>query len=269
VRLVGDPGSSIDDPLARRDDSLRALASILPLTMSQALQPMIDFTLRLNLPAGDEAMQRYIEGVTWIGAGIAMPGVAVYVDATKGDRDEQRQRTETWLRTIVRDPWPALRTLESMPDGADLMAAGLEGFAPENARVKFFWRMPRAMTLAELGPEGLQHPSLVRFLTMAMKDRALPISAFVFSNSFLVANGMPFDVKVDLCAHCLDLDNTAWEALVAEVTSEFSLSPMNVSAALANGRSQPAFIGFNVSPMGHRLDLFLRPSAWYGEVVVA
>jgi hypothetical protein len=269
VRLIADPASAVGDPLRRRDEGVRALRAALGLTMSSALGPLCDATLDINLPSDETAIREYIEGVAWIGAGVGFPGVALYVDATRGDRDLQWQRTTRWLETVVRQPGPALSTIGVLRDRADLMAVGVEGFAPENARAKMFWRLREPGTLADLGAEAFRHPDLLRFLQAAVGPRELPVHAFVFSTSFLAANGMPFDAKIDLCAHCLDLDDAAWITLVSELTAALSLAPIDVARALDGGRAQPAFLGLNVSPMGNRLDLFLRPSRWYEEEVAA
>ena len=269
VRLIADPASAVRDPLHRRDEGVRALRAALGLTMSAALGPLCDATLTLNLPDDEAAMRDYVEGVAWIGAGVGFPGVALYVDATRGERDLQWQRTTRWLETVVRQPAPALGTIAALRERADLMAVGVEGFAPENARAKMFWRLREPATLDNLGAEAFRHPDLLRFLQTVAGTRELPLQAYVFSTSFLAANGMPFDAKIDLCSHCLDFDDATWISLVSELTTSLSLAPIDVARALDGGRAQPAFLGLNVSPMGNRLDLFLRPARWYEEEAAA
>jgi hypothetical protein len=264
-RFVADPASTQPDPRLRRDASLAALATTLDMTQCGALEPLCRATLDAIIP-NDERIDRYVEGVLWLGAGIGMPGVALYADLTKGDPDERWERTESWLASIVANAAPARGILAAMrAAGADLMAAGVEGTEPANARAKLFFRISRPIALAEIGNPAFADPSISVFLAMLLGERELPLAGLVFSTSFLVANGMPFDAKVDVCAHCLGFSNEDWISFLGAATEAFQLAPMDARRALS-GDADAAFVGLNRNAMGQlRLDFFLKPRDWYAE----
>lgn len=261
-RLVADPASTELNPRLRRDAAFSALADTLELMQCSALEPLCRATLDAIIPS-DDSIDRYVEGVLWLGAGVGMPGVALYADLTRGDGDERWQRTESWIDSTVANPAPARAILTAMRGHAELMAAGVEGTEPANARAKLFFRITRPMALAELGNPAFTDPSISAFLAMLLGERELPLQGLVFSTSFLVANGAPFDAKVDVCAHCLSFSNEDWISFLGAATSAFQLAPMDARRAL-DGDAEAAFVGLNRNALGQlRLDFFLKPKQWY------
>jgi len=265
-RFVADPASTIESPRARRDRSVEALTKTLQMMQCAPLEPLCHATLQAIIPTADDLLDRYVEGVLWLGAGVGMPGVAMYADLTKGTPGERMERTKRWLSSVLANPVPALGLLAAMSDNIDLMAAGIEGTEPANARAKIFFRLTRPMSLAEIGHPGfVADPALATFLAMLLGDRELPLVSLVFSMSFLVANGLPFDAKVDVCAHCLEFTTEDWTAFLGATTSAFVLAPMDAARALA-GDADAAFVGLNRNALGQlRLDFFLKPKRWYEE----
>jgi len=267
VRLVADPASSEDDAVTRRDRSLHALRALLERTGSLELAPLCEATLLALVPDDDRTIRDvYTEGVLWLGAGLGMPGVAMYVDATKGELDERWQRVESWAGSLLADAGPARAAIASLAAHGDVMSVGIEGTSASTARAKIFWRLTRPLHFAELGTPFAE-PPFARFFAVVAGERDLPLQSLVVSTSFLVATGAQFDAKLDICAHCLGLDEEQWVALVSELTAAFSLAPIDVRAALSGGRTTPAFLGLNRNGLGQfRLDLFLKPSRWYREI---
>lgn len=265
-RFVADPASTETRPRLRRDASLDALAATLEMTQSSALAPLCRATLDAIVPSDDALLDRYVEGVLWLGAGVGMPGVALYADLTKGDTEERWQRTDDWLAAVLSNAAPARAILAAMRGHADLMAAGVEGTEPANARAKLFFRITRPLPLTAIGNSAFADPAIAHFLAMLLGERELPLAGLVFSTSFLVANGMPFDAKVDVCAHCLDFTNEDWISFLGAATEAFQLAPIDARRALAGGVADAAFVGLNRNALGQlRLDFFLKPARWYAE----
>lgn len=266
LRFVADPASAVDDPLERRRAGLQALGQACELTRSQALRELCERTLATVVGADPVELTRYVEGVLWLGAGIGMPGLALYADATKVEADLAWRRAGEWFAGALARPDAALGALERLASVATLMACGLEGSEPQNARAKLFFRLDRPLSLAELGVPRFEDAALVEFLgRMVAGGRALPVKAFVFSTSFLVATGAPFDAKIDVCAHCLEYGADEWQARLASATAAFGLTPLDVHGLLEARRAEAAFVGLNSNPMGARLDFFVKPARWYGD----
>lgn len=266
LRFIADPASADPDPLARRARSIDALAATLDRCGARALEALCAETIRAVIPGDEEVRTRYLEGVLWLGAGVGMPGAALYVDATKHAHDEAWTRAEEWLGRILPQPAAALARIEALAGAGDLMAVGIEGTSPANARAKLFWRMSRPAALADFGVPALLEPSFTRFLDASAADRDFPLTGIVFSISFLAATGQELDAKIDLCAHCLGHDDETLARLVDDLAAGFTLAPIATRTALANGGVAPAFLGLNRNALGqHRLDLFLKPARWYTE----
>jgi hypothetical protein len=265
TRLVADPAWAVGDPVARSRQSIDALVTALQVTRSVALGSLCRQTLETIVPHDEVSLRRYVEGVLWLGAAIGVPGIALYVDATKENAPE---RILAWLSALLPPDTPAHEVIARLleDDLAIPMAVGLEGTSPENARAKLFWRMPRPMPLSECGIAAFEHESLTGFAAAVLGGRAVPLPSLVLSASFFVATGEPCDAKLDVCAHCLDLDLDEWESLLDWATAAHGLAPLGVRAALSGERATPAFVGFNRNAAGQeRLDFFLKPHAWYPE----
>lgn len=273
-RFVADPASTEDDPLARCAAGLAALEAAYDPTRSRRLRPLCAATLETIVgplvgPLADQAVAelgRYVEGLLWLGAGPGLPGLALYVDATKLDPVERWRRAAAWLGALLAQGAEAEAVVARLAPAGELMAVGVEGTEPADARAKLFWRLRQPIALAELGVPRFLDPALFDFLGLLLDaDRPLPLSGLVLSASFRVASGELFDAKLDLCGHCLAYAPAEWEARLARATTAFGLVPLPVGRALAGGRAEVAFVGLNRNPMGSRLDLFLKPASWYDD----
>lgn len=259
TRLLGDPASLVADPLQRARASRPALQRALHHTESAALEPLADATWRMLLPQDEVTLRRHVEGVCWLGGGVGMPGLAVYFDATRGSEDERWNRLRDWLRAVLPAADRAEETLAALRPHADLMCAGFEGTKPSNARAKLYWRLRHPVTLRELGVDLLAGDELAEWLAMTMSDRAMSSTGFVFSAGFLVATGDLFDVKLDLCCHCLDYRPAQWPALLERWSRRWELPPLDLRALLDGRGAVLSYAGFGIDRQGSgRINLYLR-----------
>jgi len=274
ARLVCDPAAHLFDPVARHRAGLAALERALDLTAAQPLAPLCRQTLEALLPADDAGLADYLEGVLWLGAGLGFPGLALYVDLSRGPLPARFERARGWLAGLLPDPSAALAVLARLDGVARLQSAGVEGLAPANARAKLFFRLERPLALADLGIEALAHPRFLEFLATVMGEREIALKGLVFSLSFTVADGRLFEAKVDVCGHCLARPAAAWEDLLAAVAggagstgstggaSSVGLPVPPAAGLLAEEVAEVAYLGLARNLLGQeRLDLFLKPPA--------
>lgn len=263
-RIVGDPEAEETDWRRRFAAFTGALGELLPLCGATGLAAAMSRAITAWLPTDEHELARLTRGILWLGAGIDLPGVGIYLDGRVGSIPSSWQRAKQWLGEVLPDPEPARRFTLAFEEAGGLGGVGLEGITPELARVKIQWGLTRAIRLDELGLPLIGSDPLREFLSLVFRDRAFLARCPVFSAGFKLTTGELTDVKVDLCGApcCLNLSAEEWAGAIAEVCGKFGLVVPPVLEALRAGRCRGVYLGFGVDARGmSRMDLFLQGPA--------
>lgn len=257
VRLIADPACAIADPLQRAAISRRAAYAVLSDAKAEALRPLFDRSWAMLLASSPQQMQQYVEGVLWHGITLGSPGYAAYFDMTKEAPAAAWARIALWLSAISGFPTACTTLVDKLRPLALPMCAGIEGSDARKVRLKCYWRLRRATALAEFGLPLLEHPELRRFLATVIGARTLDGDGLVFAASVSPHDGEIYDVKIDVCAHCLQYTQDEWRLLLAELINSFGLSDSPVEA-LFWPATRISYVGFGVDRFGAcRLNVYL------------
>lgn len=257
VRLIADPACSIADPLHRAAVSRQAAYAVLKSARAEALTPLFDRSWDLLLAPSPQQLQQYVEGVLWHGITLGSPGYAAYFDMTKDAPATAWARIAHWLGAISGFPVSCGALVDKLAPLALPMCAGIEGSDARKVRLKCYWRLRRAAALAEFGLPLLEHPALRRFLATVIGARTLDGDGLVFAASVLPHDGEIHDVKIDVCAHCLQYSQQEWRVLLAELIDSFGLSNSPVES-LFWPATRISYVGFGVDRFGEcRLNVYL------------
>ena len=270
-RLLADPAWVLAEPLARFEQSRQALIQVLGMTQSEALLPLCDRTLTCYLPSYPAVEAAHLapfdSGVMWLGAGVDTPGAALYLDGRCGGQSTLAwQQAADWLATLLPQTAAAEAAIASLSRYGELNSVGIEGTKPENARAKLYWRLKKPVLLEEMGLDLLQNPIFASFLSTAAQDRRIQLSGLVFSAGFLISTGELFDLKIDLCGHCLNYPPKGWQRILGQLTQTYELTPLPVAKPLNQGRCQVSYLGFGLDRQGSpRLNLYLKAPSSLGS----
>ena len=260
-RLLGDPASDVVDIGLRFRRSLRTTDSILASTGSGAIEPAIASTL--NALVGDDGIfhpDHYPDGVVWLGAPLAGPGIALYVDARDGGRDPEK-RLRAWLASVLRFGDDAECLVRTVMSGR-IMSAGIEGVAPGYARAKAYWRLATPTALSDLPIDLFHAPAFARAVDLVFGERVLPLDSIVLSAGLALPGGELVDAKLDICCcpRCVRLSTGEAAYLIGELARTFDLPEPDLTPLLEAG--ELAFIGFGLDRAGEaRLNIYLKPVA--------
>lgn len=259
VRLIGDPASHISDPNIRFGYARKALTELLVVTKTNSLAVSCEETLRHLLPInGQEANLR--AGSLWLAAGLE-GGLAVYINMRWGKIEQRWCDTVNWLMALLPCSQEAKALMHAIKPHSVIASAGLEGTTIANARVKVYWRLEKPALFHLMGISLLTHSAFRDFLVLLVSDRSLPLSGMLFSASFGLYDGKLYDIKIDLCAHCLPRPENEWVQVLQECCGAFNLAPLSIANSLSQRQCEMAFIGFGLDRFGNpRLNLYLKTS---------
>jgi hypothetical protein len=270
TRLLADPAFVLADPYERYVDSRAAFERVLRLTRATELLDLCDRTLSCYVPNQRSEFDRFDSGVLWLGAGLQMPGCALYVDARQRQvqsddpYDAAWTQAQVWLNAILPDATEANAAIAALRSHGELLSIGIEGSKLSNARAKLYWRFKRPTRLDQIEIEILNHPAFVEFLIHVIADRTLLLSGIVPSIGFSVTTGNLLDAKLDICGHCLAYHPTAWAELIQACTQCYGLAPLSVASALS--QSQVSYIGLGLDHNQQaRLNLYLKTAALWSN----
>jgi hypothetical protein len=258
-RLLGDPASDERDSGLRYARSLAALDAVLDLGHAAKLRPLVLDMLGAIVGAAPETdPAAYPDGVLWLGAPLAGPGVAVYVDARRGG-DEAPDRFRSWLVSLVQPSADEERVVEAVRHGR-IMSLGVEGVSPDIARAKVYWRLARPHALSDFAIPLLADRAFAHFVELVIGDREMHLDGVVLSAGLAVPSGKLVDVKLDLCScpRCLSFDSAGAADLLDRLARTFGLSLPPLDATLR--ASEVAFLGFGLDRSGDvRLNVYFKP----------
>lgn len=228
VRLLGDPGSYLNDPLARYQSGHAAVTSMLSFSGAASLSPLTQNLIHQLVPDDAQQLRLYSAGTMWLATGLSRAGIALYV--APAPTSDRWQKAHDWVTTATRFPDEALRIIATLKDRCFLLGAGIEGQSPETARFKLYWRMCTPSPLSDFGIALLTEPALLSFLSDVMDDAPVSPDALNFSANFDVVSGKLVDVKVDVSLHTYTRD--AALRLIARQADHFSLAHAEIQEAM-------------------------------------
>lgn len=257
VRLIADPCLGASDMETRVAGSVDVLERLLGRTGSRELSRSCRDTIAIGVPpVGRRTELR--AGALWLAAGPAR-GAALYVTCAWGAIGERWARVDTWLDAVLADSRQAKRALAELRLHAHPVSLGLEGSGGAELRAKVYVRLEQLVPLAALGLEPLVHPALAHFLITVIGERGMPSRGLLLCVSFRVDTGRLADVKIDLCAHCVERDPRQWSTTITELAQASSLPVPRVLRAVVDEAVEVALVGLGVDHRGRpRLNVYLK-----------
>lgn len=259
LRIIGDPCAHLQGAAriaASRAQLLQAMAK----NGATDLLPVAEATLSAVLPNDMETQEKYTDGAIWLALATERPGVALYVEAATRPRDNAWDLAGTWLSEILSDDAEAHQIVARLRPYCTLASYGLEGTGPKAGRAKLYFRLAEAIELHCLGVAPLASPTMLDFLTLAMRDHGVDLDGLVMSVGISLNSGALVDAKLDLCGHCLTYSDDGWGQIVTDCASRLGVTPFDTSALLGAAGCHVAFLGCGVNVQGQaRLNLYLQP----------
>ncbi len=260
LRLIADPASEVFQPALRASISRDILEKVLIETKTTSLRGYchdLFETILGDVPANLNAFYR---GVCWIGASPDEPGVALYLDTSPLGVSESWNAIQTWLDKVLPNTKESKKIIEILRKHTIPASIGLEAVSPDQGRAKIYWRLKKPIVLSDLGIAPLIDPKMIAFLFQVIGKKQMGLSGTVFSAGFDLSTGALEDVKIDLCAHCVDIPPDEWIAVLDGLTTRFGLQPFEVAEPLLNGDCEVAFLGMGISTSSKpRLNLYMKP----------
>jgi len=263
LRAIGDPGAFLSSTEERYSSSIRALLGVMAGMDAGELIPAAKETIALLLPRTSHERNAYRNGFAWIAAGPDQPGMAFYLDMAPLGRENGWQTAERWLVRVLPSSDAACLVLKTLSRYCVIASAGLEGSTVENTRAKIYFRLQEPIVLDTLEVEIFSSREMKEFLSIAMDSCEVDLNGLVMSIGFSLSTGALADAKIDLCGHCLTHEPDKWASIVGQVTSRFSLSPLDAGPILKTGEYKVAFIGLGLTT-DHtpRLNLYIKHSSF-------
>ncbi len=254
VRMIGDPGSTVVDPIARHATARQALAFTLNAGAASSLAPVCETTLRITLPEDREGLSTLSGGGLWLGAALGQPGCAVYTTARWGPIRDRWPRTNHWLTSTLPDTGPASIMLDRLAGSTQVVSTGIEGNTIADARAKLYWRLGGVTDPGMPGIPAFMAEVIATFLSVAAGAEVIRRTGILFSAGFSLSCGAMADIKVDLCAHCLKRSHVQWQRVFESLSRTFGLPAIVLPPGL-----DMAFVGLGINARGAvRLNVYLK-----------
>lgn len=239
VRLLGDPGSHLFDPVARYQLGKEALPSLLAFAQADLLYPLAQNLIAQVVPGDPERLAQYAAGTLWLAAGLNSPGMAMYV--APAPSENRWQKASGWIASVTPAPFDALALIAVLQQNCFLLGVGVEGISPGTARFKLYWRMTTPQPLADFGISLLTDPTMIAFLTEALDGAAVAPDALNFSANFDVTSGRLVDVKVDVSWHGRPTHQAL--QIIARQANHLGLATLETHAAIKTIRQHQLEVG--------------------------
>lgn len=252
VRLLADPAAKTNDIRQRQQQVAQAVQAILQQQapdMHLACQTLMEHML----PADMLARAALPTGGAWLATNLSGPGMALYVSTKWGDPAARWQRAQHWLGGLI---------LDRLAHHAQLVSAGIEGNSAATARAKLYWRVGNKAALADLGLSLAESAEVRDFLRLVIGTRHIPRSAVVGSIGMPLASAaaeeMSGNIKLDVCAHCVQRPSEEWLTIIAQCCQRYGLTPCHQLNSLA-ALGELAFIGLGLDQACQpRLNIYLK-----------
>lgn len=257
VRLLADPAAKTSDLRQRKQELGQAVHGLLE-QRAPDLRPACHALMERMLPADTLARAALPTGGAWLASNLSGPGMALYVSTKWGDPAARWRRAQHWLGSLIPD---------RLARHTQLISAGIEGSSANNARVKLYWRVGNKAALADLGLSLAESVEVRDFLHLVIGDRHIPRSAIVGSVGMSFAgvaaeatpNNKPGDIKLDVCAHCVQRPSEQWLTIIDLCCRRYGLTSCPQVNSL-DGLGELAFIGLGLDQTHRpRLNLYLKP----------
>ncbi len=258
VRVLFDPGTDAADARQRYRFARRSAYRLLGSrhTGARGLRNLLS---RFGPDAGTDA-DRFTEGVLWLAFAPGSRGLALYIDASVREPDEQWTRTAHFLRDHVNgdlaspmlDAWRATGLLAPASVGAEIGVQGMRRF-------KAHWRLvrePRDGELAAIAPV-LAVPHVRRGLRSLVGERTLEAGGVLLETCFVAGCASSGDAKLDIPAASLAPDAVRAANECADALGVRAL-PDSATALVAASRLSYAGVGCDADGRS-RLNLYLHP----------
>jgi hypothetical protein len=261
-RLLSDPAFVLINPYERYLHSLFSLRKLIKLTSSEELEELCDITLASNLPASKEKLSdNYPDGVMWLGAGLGVPGIALYIDGRRGTEEEAWKRIYEWLITIMPASGESILAVNALKKYSQIMCIGIEGSSLENARAKIYWRLKRPLSLNDMELEILKDNAFSEFLTQLAGDKKILLNGLVFSLGIHIGSGKIYDAKIDVCAcrRCLNYKPREWLDKLHIAAAAYGIPVPDIEKILLENMCAVSYFGIGNDIKGNtRLNLYLK-----------
>lgn len=258
-RVIGDPGAFHTATESRYHSSIKILRHSINSSGSSDLKAVAEKTIEMLLPKNKDDRNIYKQGFVWIGTSPQQPGIAFYLEMAPLSQEKGWNTVATWLKAILPSANDAITIINKLKEHCIVASAGLEGSTLENSRAKIYFRMRETTDFQHLGIDLFSSQEMKDFLAIAMEKYEVDLNGLVMSIGFNLLTGAHADVKADLCGHCLRYTSYEWSSIINQLTTRFSLTPVDTSMMLNSQEYQIAFIGFGLtSDQKPRLNLYLK-----------
>jgi hypothetical protein len=252
IRLLADPAAKTSDIGQRKQELEQAVDSLLE-QQAPDMHAACQVLMERMLPADTLARAALSTGGAWLATNLSGPGMALYVSTKWGDPAARWSRARHWLGGLVPD---------RLARHTQLVSAGIEGHSAATARAKLYWRIGNKAALADLGLSLAESAEVRDFLSIVIGTRHIPRSAIVGSIGIpfasAVAEEMPGDIKLDVCAHCVQRPPEQWLTIIERCCRRYGLTWCHQVNDLA-AFGELAFIGLGLDQTHRpRLNLYLK-----------
>ncbi len=171
------------------------------------------------------------------------------------------QKANTWLAEMLSYPDEAAGYIEKIRTFSRLASVGIEGLTPEDARVKFYWRLKKAIKISDGGLPLLGNELFSHFSSIIAEKRRMKLDGLVFGTGFNLASGRLVDSKLDICCAecCLDFSKDVWLKKLRRLGNAFHLKVPDMEEALLLEYCRGVLIGMGLDKNGGiRSNLYLK-----------
>jgi len=263
TRLIGDPAFYYTDPLMRLKESLKALDATLVMGQAEALRDISRTSAKVILPDNYEVPGRVTQGAIGLALCLPKPGAAIYI-ASESDQVAAWNKARKWATSIVSDSTELHRSIATLEAHCRIFGVGIEGLAPTAGRAKLYWRLSHPAPLNEFGISLYDDPTIIRFLSALMENRAFPLKSLTFSAGFSLRTGQLSDIKVDVCNNTTRLNPADMVRFIEQQTEILGLQCPPLRDVLASETPNSiavGAIGLGLDCQGeHRLNTYLFQS---------
>jgi hypothetical protein len=259
-RLVADPHSHITDSAARFAAARQVAREVLALRTDDAFARLVDAALDRTPASRRDSGTRW-SGAIWTCAALAGPGAAIYVDARWGGIDDRWPSTMRWIQGFTgRPPCAAVRAAGAA--GTRLAAVSVEGHDLSGARVKLYFRVGEAVSLAEIGCNAWQRSVLSAFAETLGGSGRIDREGLLLCLGLDAETGGVRDVKLDVCGHCLGFDSERFGEWLERIGTSLGIVTDDLGAMRLGERADLAFVGCGVTAAGDpRVNVYFKGHA--------